>query len=104
MTGRLTRLLPEPQEALWPGGFTPRDTVPSHLHREGPPISVMVTMNFCDLERRIMETLMKKKEFQDFIGRAVTLLRDQIDEEGCGAVLAALSYPLVSSDKDGHKI
>lgn len=104
VTGRLTRTLPEPQEALWPGGFTQRDTVPSRLHRQGPAISVMVTMDFCDLERRIMASLVGKKAVQDFIGRAVILMRDQIDEEGCGPVLAALSYPLVPNDKDGHKI
>ena len=104
VTGRLTRLLPEPQEALWPGGFPYQNDALSRLRREGPPISVMVTMDLCDLERRIMRTLLDKTIIQDLIGRAVTRLRDQIDEEGCGAVLAALSYPLVPNDKDGHKI
>ena len=72
VTGRLTRTLPEHQEALSPRRWAHENPNPQRLERVEPVVSVMVTMDFSDIERRVMAQLENKTGIAEAMLKAVS--------------------------------
>lgn len=72
------------------------------LDRKAGPVPDLVMGSFADIERRVLAAMVPKivqaildQAARNVVGKAIERLREQIDEEGCGAVIATLNYPLV---------